>query len=142
MEVDQAIVIYRKHLGGVLVAIGLSLVNHMALVCMAIGMGRAIGITIRPDQFFILVPVCMMMASVPLLPGGWGVREGAFVAFFGMVGVLATKAFALSVLIGLTQLSWSLLGGVFFLTQPDRLSREEVETFAHDVEEQVEQTGS
>ena len=136
-EVDQAIVVYRHHLRAVGGAILLSLLNHGSLVIMAIGMGRAIGMTVPTVQFFILVPVCMMMASVPLLPGGWGVREGAFVAFFGLVGVLATKAFALSVLIGLTQLAWSLLGGVFFLTQPDRLSREEVETLAHDVEAEV-----
>lgn len=144
-EIDRAVVVYRHHMRAVLLAIAISVVNHLAIGVMSIGLGRAIGIdaaTVPTTEFFILVPVCMMMASIPALPGGWGVREAAFVFFFGQVGVLATKAFALSVMIGLAQLGWSLLGGVFFLTQPNRVTKEEVETVAHDVEAAVERSGT
>ena len=138
VEIDQGIVIYRKHPKAVVLAILLSLLNHFSLVVMAIIMGRALGIEIPATQFFILVPVCMMMASIPLLPGGWGLREGAFATFFGLVGVPVTEAVALSILIGLTQLLWSLLGGVFFLLRPDRATSRDLADFSHEVEEQVE----
>lgn len=138
VEIDQGIVIYRKHPKAVLLAILLSLFNHFSLVVMAILMGRALGIEIPATQFFILVPVCMMMASIPLLPGGWGLREGAFATFFGLVGVPVTEAVALSILIGLTQLLWSLLGGVFFMLRPDRATSRDLADFSHEVEEQVE----
>ena len=108
---------------------------------MAIGLGRAIGITaadVPAQTFFILVPVCMMVASIPLAPGGWGVREGAFIAFFGPHGVPLTTAVALSILLGLTTLFWSLLGGVFFFTRPDRISKSDMEEFSHEVEDRVE----
>jgi len=136
-EIDQAVVIYRHHVRAVIVAIGLSLLNHVSLGLMAIGIGRSLGIDIPAVQFFILVPVCMMVASIPLLPGGWGLREGAFAVFFGGVGVAVTRATALSVLIGLSQLAWSLLGGIFFLMSPNRASQEDLKTFSEEVEADV-----
>jgi uncharacterized membrane protein YbhN (UPF0104 family) len=136
--VDRAIVIYRKVPGAVAMAIGLSLLNHLSLSLMAVGIGRALGIGIPTSQFFILVPVCMMIASIPVLPGGWGIREAGFGAFFGAVGVPLTEAVALSVIIGLIQLAWSLLGGVFFLTRPDRVTAKELATFSDQVGAEVE----
>jgi len=129
IEIDRAIIIYRDHPRPVALAILISLANHVSLVIMAIGIGHAIGIRIPLYQYFMLYPVCLMMASIPLLPGGWGVREASFQAFFGMVGVAATQAVALSILVGLSLLLWSLLGGVLFLLSPDRVSREELTTF-------------
>ena len=43
-------------------------------------------------------------------------REAAFVYWFGLVGVERNPAIALSVVNGMTGLFWSLLGGVYFLT--------------------------
>jgi uncharacterized protein (TIRG00374 family) len=135
--VDRAVVVYRDHPRAVLLAIGLSLVNHVCFAALAVGMGQALGIEAAARHYFILVPVCMMMASIPALPGGWGVRELAFAGFFSLVGVPGSKAVALSVLLGLSQLGWSLLGGVFFLLRPDRASRKEVRRFADEMESEV-----
>ena len=109
---------------------------------MAAGMGRAIGIEIPIIQFFMLYPVCIMMASIPLLPGGWGLREASFQTFFGMVGVAATQAVALSILVGLTMLGWSLLGGVIFLLRPDRVSKTELAEFHERVDAEIDSPGS
>jgi uncharacterized protein (TIRG00374 family) len=136
-EVDRAVVVYRDHPRAVLLSIGLSLVNHICFAALAVGMGHALGIQAAVHHYLILVPVCMMMASIPALPGGWGVREIAFAGFFSLIGVPGAKAVALSVLLGLSQLGWSLLGGVFFLLRPDRASRAEVRQFADAVETEV-----
>ncbi|MEN8149563.1 MAG: lysylphosphatidylglycerol synthase transmembrane domain-containing protein [Planctomycetota bacterium] len=137
-EIDRAITIYRDHTQAVLLSILISLANHVSLVFMAFAMGTAIGIDIPLHQYFMLYPVCLMMASIPLLPGGWGVREASFQAFFGMVGVAATQAVALSILVGLSLLGWSLLGGVFFLLSPDRVSRREVSSFQEHIEREID----
>ena len=55
-----------------------------------------------------------------------------------MVGVAATQAVALSILVGLSLLGWSLLGGVFFLLSPDRVSRRELSTFHEAVEREID----
>lgn len=137
-EIDRAIVIYRDHPRPVALSILISLANHVSLVVMAIGIGIAIGIRIPLYQYFMLYPVCLMTASIPLLPGGWGVREASFQAFFGMVGVAATQAVALSILVGLSLLGWSLLGGVLFLMSPDRVSRRELSSFHEEVEQEID----
>lgn len=136
-DVDRAIVIYRSRLWAVVVAVLLSLLNHLCLTFMAVGIGRALKIDLPVSNFAILVPVCMMVASVPLLPGGWGLREGAFAYFFGGKGVGFAFATALSVMIGLTQLFWSLLGGVMFIFSSDRVSRRELQEFSDEVEAEV-----
>jgi uncharacterized protein (TIRG00374 family) len=139
-EVDRAIVIYRTRPGAVIVAVLLSLLNHVSLMFMTVGIGRALRIEIPVSTFAILVPVCMMVASVPLLPGGWGLREGAFAYFFGAKGVAVGFAYAtaLSVTMGLTQLGWSLLGGIFFIFSRDRVSRKELQNFSDEVDARVE----
>ena len=106
---------------------------------MAIGVGSALGIDIPVSQYFILFPVCMMMASIPALPGGWGVRELGFAFFFGAVGVPGTLAVTLSIIIGLIQLAWSLLGGLLFLARPDRVTKQDLETFSGEVEAAVDE---
>jgi glycosyltransferase 2 family protein len=138
-EVDRGIVIYRARPMAVMVAIGLSLLNHASLMVMSVCLARALHIDLPVTTFIILVPVCMMVASIPALPGGWGLREGAFGFFFGARGVEVSFAFAtaLSVLIGLSQLVWSLLGGFFFLFSSDRVSREELKSFSEEVEAEV-----
>ena len=103
--------------------------------------GRSLGIDVPASEFFVLVPVSLMVASIPLLPGGWGAREGAFVFFFGGVGVAATQAFALSVLFGLAQLGWSLLGGWFFFSRPDRVTSTEIERFSREQEVRSGESG-
>ncbi|MCU0726936.1 MAG: flippase-like domain-containing protein [Planctomycetes bacterium] len=132
-EVDQGIFVYRDRPRAVWVSLGLSVLNHLAIVTTAVGMGYALGGDLRRLpilEYFILVPVCSMLASIPALPGGWGVREGAFAFFFGMVGIPGTQSVALSILIGISQLLWSMLGGWFFLTRPDRASARDLRSFA------------
>ncbi len=132
-EVDRALHIYREHARAVVVAIVFSVANHVTIVLLAVGMARALGMALPIYQFFILVPVCSMMASIPALPGGWGVREGAFAFFFGLVGVPGTQSVTLSILIGLSQLFWSLLGGYYFLARPDRVTKQDLKTFAAEI---------
>lgn len=139
-EVARGVLIYREVPGAVALGLALSLMNHLALTFIAVGIGSALGIEIPVSRYFILFPVCMMLASIPALPGGWGVREGAFLIFFTAVGVPGTQAVALSIIFGLTQLFWSLLGGVLFLLRPDRVSAKDLKTFSDEVEAEVEES--
>ena len=42
----------------------------------------------------------MLAAAIPISLAGWGVREGALVFLFGLYGVPAGTAFAISILFG------------------------------------------
>jgi len=127
-KIDRAFFAYRENRTALLVAFLLSIVNHTGLMVMNIGFARSLGIDDVPvTAFFVLIPVIMMISSIPLLPGGWGIGELAYATFLGYVGVPYTQAIALSFLFRISNLVWSLLGGVFFMTGRDRVTQEELE---------------
>jgi uncharacterized protein (TIRG00374 family) len=69
----------------------------------------------------ILVPPVMLISMVPISIAGWGVREGAMVSAFGLVGLGATDALALSIVFGLLVSLVGVPGGVIWArTRPKR----------------------
>jgi glycosyltransferase 2 family protein len=128
-KLDRAFFLYRSQKRIVLEATFISLVSHCgnigAILCFGLGIGldaRA-GLEGNPVVAYLAtVPIIMIVSSLPLLPGGWGVGEAAFAYFFRTVGVWN---FDLSIALSLVQrtatLLFSLLGGVFFLTHRKRV---------------------
>jgi len=69
----------------------------------------------------ILVPPVMLISMVPISIAGWGVREGAMVSAFGLVGLGAADALALSIVFGVIVSLVGVPGGVIWaLTRPKR----------------------
>jgi glycosyltransferase 2 family protein len=66
-------------------------------------------------DFAILMPPVMLVVALPISAGGWGVREGAFVAALALVGVGIAPALLLSVEFGLIGTLVSLPGGAIWL---------------------------
>jgi len=64
---------------------------------------------------WILVPPVILAMSLPISIGGWGIREGVMISFFGFIGISTTAAFSLSVLFGILMLIIYLPGGVFWI---------------------------
>lgn len=65
----------------------------------------------------LVVPLANIAQSVPISVAGWGVRESFFVTAFGVVGVAAPEALAVSIVFGLLVIVSSLPGGVLWLLQ-------------------------
>jgi uncharacterized protein (TIRG00374 family) len=83
----------------------------------------AAGLRLKVGWFdcLILVPPVMLISMVPISIAGWGVREGAMVSAFGLVGLGATDALALSIVFGLIVSLVGVPGGVIWaLTRPKR----------------------
>ncbi len=66
------------------------------------------------DCIMLMQPVALV-ANLPITIGGWGVREAAMIAFFGLVGVPAAASLALSVQLGFLLLAIALPGGLLWL---------------------------
>ena len=138
-EIDRSFFLYRYHKRELVIALILSLLNHSGLMVMNYGFGYALGITdVSLGTYFVLIPVVMMISSIPLLPGGWGLGEFAFAHFLGLAGVPFTQAIALSFVFRISNLLWSLPGGWFFVTRRHRVTREELEREAVLEEEAIE----
>jgi len=128
-EASAALRLYRERPVAILVALGVSLLNHglaavaVWLVAKALGIG---GVSL--PTALALVPVANLFGAIPLLPGGWGVGEVGFAYLFGAVGVPPTEAVGLSVVYRLGMLVASLPGGVLWLRGRERPSQAAIAT--------------
>ncbi len=140
MKVDSAIFFYRNHKGGILAWLLIGVVNHGFTVLSFLLIGTSLGVGLPPLEYFVLVPVILMVSAVPLGPNGWGVGEWMFGGLFGHYGavhlqgvvpdpetVMRTRGVALSVLYRLHTTAWSLVGGAMVLFDRDRVTRAEFE---------------
>ena len=73
--------------------------------------------------------------TLPISIAGWGVRETAMVAFFGLIGVPAEGAVVLSILFGLVGIVVSLPGGAIWLATRDKGESMDNQTLAMEADE-------
>ena len=122
-KLDEAFHGYRAHPRALVWSLIFSVGAHSCNITSVYVFGHDLGIEEDLVTYFATVPIIYIVASVPLFPGGWGVRELAFVAAFTAVGVpaaLSSNLVLLSVLVGLSTTCWSLFGGLFlFLGQKE-----------------------
>jgi hypothetical protein len=64
---------------------------------------------------------------LPISVGGWGVREGAAIGLFGLVGVSSADALAWSILLGLAGIVAAIPGSLLWLIR-DRAHSDIVRT--------------
>jgi uncharacterized protein (TIRG00374 family) len=109
-----------------------SLGNHIAIIAAAflLGLGLNIntttetagkepaGINIKAEfaNYLTIFPIINGIAAIPVTPGGLGTREYATKLMMGLpeFNVPATRAITLSLLLYLTTMFWSLVGGLVY----------------------------
>jgi uncharacterized membrane protein YbhN (UPF0104 family) len=91
------------------------IIVHLTRVLAVYTIAKGMILDISFYESLILVPPAMLVTSLPISVGGWGVREGAFVIAFGFMGVHPESAFALSAIFGLTSMMASLIGGLCWI---------------------------
>jgi len=85
---------------------------------------KGLGLSIPLVYFFLFVPLLAVIVSMPISFNGIGVREGAGIVLFGLVGVDRAAAFSQQFLTYLVMVAVSLLGGLVFLARiPHRRAR-------------------
>ncbi|MFA9477351.1 lysylphosphatidylglycerol synthase transmembrane domain-containing protein [Phycisphaerales bacterium AB-hyl4] len=95
---------------------GLSVLFQLLRVGIAPVAALALGLHIPLGLLLIYVPIIMFIMMMPISIAGLGVREAAFVYFFGLQYVTPEQALALSLLIGLFTLIVQLPGAVVCIT--------------------------
>ena len=82
----------------------------------------AVGLSLDVTWFdcLILMPPVILVMTLPISIAGWGVRETAMVAFFGLIGLPADETVVLSILFGLTCIAMSIPGGIVWLVTRDQ----------------------
>jgi glycosyltransferase 2 family protein len=101
-------------------ALALSVGNFLMSSWAAFYLAHAVGLTISFQLVFFLFPLVLLVSMLPVSLGGWGVREGAMVVLFGMVGTPPGDALAVSVLYGVCSIVSALPGGLAWLAVAHR----------------------
>jgi ubiquinone/menaquinone biosynthesis C-methylase UbiE len=78
------------------------LLIHLASVKLVFLLGRTVDVPLGFVDCLLLVPPVLLLAALPISVAGWGVREGALVGRFALIGVPAVSVVAVSILYGLT----------------------------------------
>ncbi|MGH7741352.1 MAG: lysylphosphatidylglycerol synthase transmembrane domain-containing protein [Candidatus Eiseniibacteriota bacterium] len=114
---------FRDQRGLIIRLVSLAIVVQVARIGVHMLVARALGLSIPYAYFFLFVPLLAVIVSLPISLNGIGVREGAGVVLFGLVGVGRAPAFALQFTTYLVAVAVSLLGGLVFLIRiPHRRS--------------------
>ena len=117
-RIVNALDLYRGNLRTVGFAFILSILVHVMnagmLVCAARGIRED---KVSVPEYFLVTQVCNALASIPLSPGGTGVREiitKDFLIRFNSE-VDKDKAAVVPILVAMTMYFWFMIGGVFFV---------------------------
>lgn len=89
---------YRTNSRVLLAAFGYSLMIQLLGFFSIVILAHGLGIEINWVAIMVFLPIIVVFTLLPVSISGLGIREGAFVFFFGTVGVAAEKAIALSLL--------------------------------------------
>jgi len=95
--------------------ISISVVVHFFSVLTMYGLSLALGLDLSFQTLLIAVPPVFLLTIVPISLAGWGVREGAMIGIFMLVGADQTKVLAMSILYGLLLILSSLPGSYFWI---------------------------
>ena len=97
--------------------LALSFVFQATVVLVAWAGFQAIGVPAPLGACFLFIPIISAIQLVPVSLNGLGVREGAYVVFFGSIGIGRIEAAAASLLFGILVAVVSLIGGAIFATR-------------------------
>jgi len=108
----RRVVLQPRHSAPVL---GVAVIGHLMTTAIVYGLALAYGVGVGYVECLVLVSPVVLISVVPISIAGWGVREGAMVAAFALVGIAATEALVVSVTFGLVSVLLGLPGGLVFL---------------------------
>ena len=95
--------------------ISISVIVHLFSVLTMYGLSLALGLDLEFQMLLIAVPPVFLLTIIPLSLAGWGIREGAMIGVFMLVGADQTKILAMSILYGLLLIVSALPGSYFWI---------------------------
>jgi uncharacterized protein (TIRG00374 family) len=95
---------------------GLAMTIHLLSMVAIYFIGHSVGMEESLLTFLVIVPPVVLLTLIPISLAGWGVREGAMIGLFGLIGADKTVVLSMSLLYGLVLVIASLPGLYVYLT--------------------------
>jgi glycosyltransferase 2 family protein len=115
LRIFHALQAYRNSYGTLVRALTVSLAVMLLSSVVQLTIGRALGLAIPALYFFLFNPLIAFVLVVPVSVNGIGLKEAAFVFFFGLVGVARSEALSISLVFHAIIVASSLPGGLLWL---------------------------
>jgi uncharacterized protein (TIRG00374 family) len=117
-EVVQAAVhVYRERVAAVWAAFAGSVALQALVIVYYFLVARALRIDLPLAACFLMVPLCILVQTVPISFNGWGVRESVFILYFGQIGLDRDSALAFSLVGASLVVLLSLSGAVVWTSR-------------------------
>lgn len=84
-----------------LILTAITLAGHGLLIISIVTLALALHTALPIQAIFIGLPIVLLFASIPITPGGWGMREGSMVFILGHFHISTATALGISILFGL-----------------------------------------
>lgn len=98
----------------------ISILAYLNMAVTAWLIALALGLSVTLIDCIVLIPLVLLISTIPVSVGGWGLREGAMVVLMAGIGVSAPGALGLSVLFGIAGILVSLPGAAIWLSSGHR----------------------
>jgi glycosyltransferase 2 family protein len=79
--------------------------------------GKALHLQIHLVDYFIFIPIVLLIQLIPITINGLGLREGAYIEIFQFYGITAGAAFAFALVDVAFMLLIGIIGGIIYVTR-------------------------
>ncbi len=93
----------------------ISIILHISnILCFYIA-SFAVNFHLNIFTWFIIIPPIILISSIPISIGGWGVREGLLILILLELGANQTEATKISIIYGISLVLIGIIGGIFWV---------------------------
>ena len=111
---------YGNRKQAMLVFFGLSFLEHFLPILCNFFVAMALGIKVDAFAFFVIIPIILVFARLPISLDGIGIQEGLYWVLFQMAGLSRSEALSLALLARFLTTLALLPGGLLFMFHPGR----------------------
>ena len=101
--------------------LALSIVIHLFSILSIYTLGLSLGLEYELGVYLVIIPPVFLFTLIPISLAGWGVREGAMVGIFLLIGAAKETVLPISILYGLIVIFHSLPGMFFWMRSKNKL---------------------
>lgn len=116
-EFRAAVLEYRNRRGPFLKAMAWALILQVNVIFYFYLIGRAFGLAVPFLDYFIFIPIVLLVQILPVTINGLGLREAAYVAIFSFYGIAPGAAVSYSLLDAASRLLLGIAGGLVYVTR-------------------------
>jgi len=118
LEFREVVLVYKGQKGAVLRALFWALLLQINVIVHYYLAGKGFQLEVPLLDYFIFIPVVLLVLTIPITIGGLGVREGLYIQILGYYAIPASAAVAFSLIADTAfTLAVGLIGAVVYITR-------------------------